>query len=204
MLAIRAVRSLRALAPSFIGVTFATLVGGPGVARADASSWLALGGGYATQRDHNTKSRDTAPVFSASLGVGSSPLSPLVVGLGFRGTTMFGLGTDLGAALRVSTGGFARGNWGVALDAGALWRSWGGGSHGDWPLQGVVTAGAPWGIQLAVGGQLWSLDGGNAAEGLFVALELDLLRLTIMRQGPGEQWWPNPNPAGGRLAGLAW
>jgi hypothetical protein len=122
----------------------------------------------------------------------------------FRTTTMFGLGTDLGAAVRLSTGGFARGSWGVALDAGALWRSWGSGSHGDWPLQGVLTAGAPWGVQLAVGGQLWSLDGGNPAQGLFAALELDLLRLTVTRQGSGEQWWPNPNPAGGKLVGLAW
>jgi hypothetical protein len=64
--------------------------------------------------------------------------------------------------------------------------------------------GAPWGVQLAAGGQLWSLDGGNAAQGVFVALEVDLLRLTIMRQGTGEQWWPNPNPAGGRMASLSW
>jgi hypothetical protein len=149
-------------------------------------------------------SRDVAPAFTYSLGVGTSPLSPLVVGLLFRGTTMFGLGTDVGAALRAASGGFARGTWGVALDAGALWRSWGAGSHGDWPVQAVLTGGAPWGIQLAVGGQIWSLDGRNAAQGLFAALELDLLRLTLMRQGPGEQWWPNPNPAGGKMTALAW
>jgi hypothetical protein len=68
----------------------------------------------------------------------------------------------------------------------------------------VLTLGAPWGVQLAAGGQLWSLDGGNAAQGLFAALELDLLRLTVMRQGPGDRWWPNPNPAGGKLVGLLW
>jgi hypothetical protein len=176
----------------------------PSTARADVSSWLAIGGGYATQRNHDTRASDGATAISYSLGVGSSPLSPLVVGLLFRGTTMVGLGTDVGAAVRASTGGFARGGWGLALDAGALWRSWGSGSHGDWPLQGVLTLGAPWGLQLAAGAQLWSLDGGNSAQGVFVALEVDLLRLTVMRQGTGEQWWPNPNPAGGKMVGLAW
>jgi hypothetical protein len=68
----------------------------------------------------------------------------------------------------------------------------------------VLTLGAPWGVQLAVAGQMWSLDGGTSAQGVFVALEIDLLRLTLMRQGTGEQWWPNPNPAGGRMVGLAW
>jgi hypothetical protein len=185
-------------------ITIGAMASSPAIARADVSSWLAVGGGYANQRNHDSGSRDAAPAFTLSLGVGSSPLSALVLGLLFRDTTMFGLGTDLGAALRLSTGGFARGTWGVALDAGALWRSWGGGSHGEWPLQGVLTAGAPWGLQLAVGGQLWSLGGGTQAQGIFAALELDLLRLTVMRQGSGEQWWPNPNPAGGKLVGLAW
>ncbi len=200
----RAVRRLlRAPAVGAIALACAASATALAPARADVSSWLAVGGGYANQRDHDTGSRDGAPAFTYSIGVGSSPLAPVVVGLVFRGTTMVNLGTDVGAGLRLSTGGFARGDWGLAVDAGALWRSWGSGSHGDWPIQAVLTGGAPWGVQLAVGGQTWSLDGGNNAQGLFAVLELDLLRLTVMRQGPGQQWWPNPNPAGGKFAGLA-
>jgi hypothetical protein len=197
-------RSLRAPAVAVTALACAAIAAIVRPARADVSSWLSVGGGYANQKDHDTGTRDSAGAFTYSVGVGSSPLSPVVVGLVFRGTTMFNLGTDVGAAVRLATGGFARGNWGLALDAGALWRSWGAGSHGDWPLQGVLTGGAPWGLQLAVGGQAWSLDGGHSAQGLFAVLELDLLRLTVMRQGPGQQWWPNPNPAGGKLAGLLW
>jgi hypothetical protein len=70
--------------------------------------------------------------------------------------------------------------------------------YGDSPLQGVLTFGSPWGLQLAVGAEVWSLDGGVSAQGVFAALEIDLLRLTLMRQGASERWWPNPNPAGGR------
>jgi hypothetical protein len=173
-------------------------------AHADVSSWLAVGGGYTTQRNWDTAGRDTAGVFTYSIGVGSSPLAPFVVGVVYRGTTMPSLGTDVGAALRLTTGGFSRGNWGLALDAGAAWRSWGSGSYGRWPLQGVITLGAPFGLQLAVGGEIWSIDAARQSQGAFVALELDLLRMTLMRRGVGEQSWPNPNPPGGKTVALAW
>jgi hypothetical protein len=142
-----------------------------------------------------------------ALGVGTSPLSPFVVGVLYRGTTMFGLGTDLGGAVRLATGAFARGNWGLALDLGVAWRGWRGGDYGSAPLQGVLTFGSPWGLQLAVGTQLWAIDGNTPAQGAFAALELDLMRLTLMRQGGSERWWPNPNPAGGHekhVSLLAW
>lgn len=166
-------------------------------ARADVSSWLAIGGGYSAEVNRDTSSRDFAGALTYSMGVGTSPLARIVVGGLLRGTTMFGFGTDLGLALRAATGGFARGDWGVALDAGVLWRSWGSSSYGDWPLQGVLTLGSPWGLQLAVGAQVWSISGGTQAQGLFAALEIDLLRFTVMRQGASERWWPNPAPAGG-------
>src|SRR5579859_6351843 len=128
-----AMRRLRAK-PASIALALALGLGAR-TADADLSSWVAVGGGYAGQRNPAAGVRDYAPAFTYSIGVGTSPLSPLVVGVLYRGTTMFGLGTDVGAAVRLCTGGFARGNWGVALDAGALWRSWGEGSHGDWPVQ---------------------------------------------------------------------
>jgi hypothetical protein len=166
-------------------------------ARADVSSWLSLGGGEGAQLAQGASSPNTAGAFTWAIGAGSSPLGPIVAGIIYRGTTYVGLGTDLGAGLRLTTGGYSRGDWGLALDATPFWRSWGGGSYGTWPLQGVLTLGSPWGFQLAAAGQYWDIGGGQGARGLFVALEFDLLRFTVMRQGSSEHWWPNPNPAGG-------
>ena len=161
------------------------------------SSSLAVGGGYGLARNRSTPSNDSAATVGYSLGVGSSPIAPVVLGGLVRGTTFVGLGTDLGLAIRGSNGGFARGDWGVAIDAGVVFRPWSGGAYGEWPLQAVVTLGAPWGLQLALGGQLSSISGGVPARGFFATLEIDLLRLTVMRQGTTEIWWPNPAPAGG-------
>jgi hypothetical protein len=174
-------------------------------AHADVTSWLAVGGGGASERNQPSSTRSFAAAMTYSVGVGSTPLAPLVLGGLFRGRTLFGLGTDLGLAVRAATGAFARGDWGLALDAGVLWRPWRSGSYGEWPLQAVLTGGSPWGLDLAVGTELWSVDGRTPAQGFFAALEIDLLRLTVMRQGATERWWPNPNPAGGRkTAALAW
>lgn len=170
-------------------------------ARADVSSALAVGGGYALQRDRHAGSNQFAPTMTYSLGVGSSPLSSVVVGGIVRGTTFFGLGTDLGVGVRASTGGFARGDWGGAIEVGGIWRPWRQGDFGEWPLQAVLTVGSPWGFQVAVGSEFTSLSGDRAAVGGFAVLELDLLRLTLMRQGGTERWWYNPSPAGGHVAG---
>ncbi len=42
-----------------------------------------------------------------------------------------------------------------------------------------------------------SVSEGHPAQGFFAALEIDLLRFTVTRQGSTERWWPNPVPAGG-------
>ena len=195
---------MRAVRPAFAALPFAALaLVCAADAHADVSSWLAIGGGGALERNRPSATWSNAPAMTYSLGVGSSPLAPFVLGGLLRGTTMFQLGTDLGVAVRASTGGFARGDWGLAVDAGALWRSWGDGNYGEWPLQAVVTGGSPWGLELAVGAEVWSVSGGTQAQGLFAALEIDLLRLTLMRQGATERWWPNPNPAGGHTTALA-
>jgi hypothetical protein len=166
-------------------------------ARADVSSWMAVGGGSGLQLNRDSASRDFAGSLTYSLGVGSSPLSSFVLGGLLRGQTFFGLGTDLGLAVRASTGGFARGDWGVALDGGVLWRPWRNGDFGEWPIQAVPLVFAPWGLQLALGGEFSSVSGGTPAQGFFAAREIDLLRFTVMRQGSTERWWPNPVPAGG-------
>jgi hypothetical protein len=191
-------RSKRVLAPLLLAA--ATSVA-PRSAHADVTSWLTLGGGAAVERNRETSKTDTAGAFTYAVGVGSSPLAPVVVGGLFRGTTKFNLGTDIGLAVRLATGGFARGGWGLAVDAGAGWRSWGDRAYGEWPLQAVITGGSPWGLQLSAGSSFWNLGRGASSEGFFAALEIDLLRLTVMRQGSTESWWPNPNPAGGRPPG---
>ena len=169
----------------------------PGIARADVSSFFAFGGGATGQFASGATTPDMASAFTYSIGVGTSPLSSIVAGIMYRGVTFPTLGTDIGMALRLATGSYARGDWGLALDAGVAARTWGGGSYGNWPLIGVLTVGSPWGFQLALGTQQWDISGAPAANGYFAALEIDLLRLTVTRQGSTEKWWPNPNPAGG-------
>jgi len=168
-------------------------------ARADVSSWLSAGGGYGLKRNDATAKTDHAGAMSFTLGVGSDPTRSVVVGGLLRGTTYFGLGTDLGIAARFASGTFARGQWGFAVDAGPIWRTFGSGEYGRWPIAAMLVAGAPWGLQLAVGGELLRVAGGDAnARGLVALLEIDLLRLTVMRQGATDRWWENPSPAGGR------
>jgi hypothetical protein len=180
------------------------VLGAQGPARAaDVTSWLAIGGGYAIEHKPEASavasSTDGAAVFSGTLGVGSSPRSRLVVGGVFRSLTHFSMGTDVSVALRGATGGFARGGWGVAIDAGIAARWWRSGDYGRYPLQFILTAGAPWGLQIGVGAHAWSVAGEHGATGGFAVVELDLLRLTLMRQGSTEAWWRNPAPAGGHL-----
>lgn len=169
-------------------------------ARADTSSWLAVGGGAGVKRDEAAGRFDTAGALSFSLGVGTTPLASFVGGGLIRSTTYFGLGTDLGFSLRAATGGFARGDWGLALDAGPMWRSWSRSSSGRAPLQATLWVGAPWGLGLGVGGDIVDLAGQATAPGVLALLEMDLLRLTVNRQGSTDRFWENPLPAGGRRA----
>src|SRR6478735_8184923 len=133
---------------------------------------------------------------SSWLGVGSDPTKAFVVGGVLRSTTYFALGTDLGISARFATGGFARGQWGLALDAGPMWRSFGAGEYGRWPVSAMLIGGAPWGVQLAVGGEVLRVGGDDAnARGIVALLEIDLLRLTVMRRGSTDRYWENPSPA---------
>ena len=59
--------------------------------------------------------------------------------------------------------------------------------------------GGPWGLQVGVGADVWNIGGEPYARGAVALLELDLLRLTVMRQGATDRWWENPSPAGGRM-----
>ena len=168
-------------------------------ARAEVSSWLAVGGGYGFERNAVTDTTSRATAFTTTLGVGSSPLNRFVVGGVFRTMTHFTLGTDISLGPRFATGGFARGDWGLAVDAGLVGRFWKHGDYGRLPLQVVVTGGAPWGLQAGLGAELFNVAGAPSATGFFAVLEIDLLRLTVTRQGSTEAWWKNPSPAGGHI-----
>lgn len=168
------------------------------MAKADVTSWFAVGGGFGLQRNGAVDSNDRAGAFTTSVGVGTSSNASVVVGGIARSVTYFSLGTDLGIAARITSGGFSRGEWGVAFDAGVVGRLWKDGDHGRTPLQAVFTLGMPWGPQIAAGAQFLSLAGNTGTAGGFVALEIDFLRLTVMRKGSTDAYWFNPSPAGGR------
>ena len=147
-----------------------------------------------------TSTTDGAGAFSALIGVGTDPRSSLVVGGVFRSVTYGNLGTDISLSARFASGGYARGQWGVALDVGVAARLWQSSDYGAYPLQGVLTLGAPWGLQVALGTDVWSIGGAPFATGGFALVEIDLLRLTVMRQGATDAIWKNPSPAGGPLS----
>ena len=166
-------------------------------AHAEPTSWLAVGGGVSVQHNGVAKLNDAAGAFTASIGVGTSADHAVVVGGIFRTVTHWNLGTDLGLGARFASRGFCRGDFGVAVDLGVVGRFWEQGHYGEYPLQAVVTVGLPWGFQAGVGAQAFNLSGSPQAAGGFVVLELDLLRLTVMRQGSSTSGWKNVAPAGG-------
>lgn len=182
------------LAASFALASFAFAP----AAHAEPSSWLAVGGGYAFQHDGLQNANSSIGAMTLSLGVGTTAEKPFVIGGILRSVTYFTHGTDLGLAVRFATGGFARGDWGLALDTGVVARWWDKQeAYGHFPLQIVLTGGLPWGFNVAVGTQLWDVTGDSpTARGGFAVLELDLLRLTVNRTGATNRFWPNPSPAG--------
>jgi hypothetical protein len=168
-------------------------------ARADVSSWFTAGGGYGVQHGNEREAYDRATALTFSVGVGTTPLGSVVVGGLLRSTTYFSLGTDLNLSARFATGGFARGQWGLAFDVGPGWRGWKlATNYGHFPLHAMVVAGGPWGMQLGLGADFYNLGSGPSARGAVALFEIDLLRLTVMRQGATDKWWENPSPAGGR------
>lgn len=171
------------------------LFGGERVARAEVSSWLSADGGYSFQRNAVRDYNDKAAAMSFAVGVGSTPDASFVVGGIFRSTTYFNLGTDLSVGPRFASGGFARGDWGAALDVGVTGRYWRGGDYGKYPVNATLWGGTPWGFELGVGTDFLSLTGAPMARGFTALVGIDLLRLTVMRRGSTEKSWANPAPA---------
>lgn len=163
-------------------------------AHAEPTSWLAVGGGYSFQRNRVEGYDARATALGVSVGVGTTAKNPIVVGGIVRSMTYFTLGTDVSLSLRFATRGFARGDWGLAFDAGVVGRWWRGQNYGHFPVQLVLTGGIPYGFNVAVGGEIGDVSGDSpTARGAFALLELDLLRLTVMRSGGTASFWPNPS-----------
>jgi hypothetical protein len=158
-------------------------------ARADSSAWMFIGGGTMAWKQANLKLLPEGSL-AFDIGIGTTPNAPLIVGGLFRLQPIFnnqGGGADLSFMMRVASHGFQAGDFGVALDAGFYGRPWWTTSVG---LTGEVTLGAPFGLQLSVGGQY----GTDQAIGITAVAGIDLLRLTIYRQVALDNW-SNPSPA---------
>ncbi len=149
---------------------------------ADAASWMYVGGGAsAVQTDDSDAS--THSLLQLDAGFGTTPNDALVFGGILRTLTHFSGGTDLVLAQRTATGGFARGDWGLALDVGGVQRWWGPDSTG---VIGTLTGGGPWGLQLSV---LASM-GTNGGRMFGLSFGIDWARATAHRS-VGTNWWPN-------------
>jgi hypothetical protein len=168
-------------------------------ARADVTTWLAFGTGLAVDHSTQTNATNWNPTITASMGVGSDPTHKLVVGGVFRTNSRFNEGTDMNLSVRFASGGFARGDWGVAFDLGPGLRLWENNQYGTFPLQGNITFGFPWGLQAAIGSDIYNLGGHPTSLGAYAVIEFDLLRFTLMRQGSTDRYWKIPLPAGGRV-----
>jgi hypothetical protein len=167
----------------------------PSEARAEPTSWFSAGGGYGIMRNGHDRSNDGAGAVDIALGVGSPATHPLVVGGVFRTMAYPGLGVDIGLAVRLAMQSYCVGDWGLALDLGVGARTWGNGSYGTWPGQGALILGMPYGLQVALGADLFDVANDSpSAKGGFVALEIDLLRFTAMRSGATTKTFVNPSP----------
>ncbi len=153
--------------------------------KADVASWASVAAGPTWLND-GVEKRSVASL-EMEAGVGTPPSGPLTVGGLLHVQTHFSQGTDLGVLGRLATRGFVLGDWGAALDLGGYARFWGRGSTGG---LGKLVLGAPWGIQLGLGGGVGTKD----ARFFGVPLGIDFARLSVFRT-VGENWFPNPYPA---------
>ncbi len=162
-------------------VSFALLALSVSPARADVASWMYAGAGLSrVERDGSATERSALQL---DAGFGSSPYGALVFGGVLRTLTHFRGGTDLAILQRTTSGGFSRGDWGLALDIGGYQRWWGRDSSGG---MASLWLGAPWGLQVGVTGGMGTGD----VQTLAFTVGLDWARATAHRE-PGQSWWRN-------------
>jgi hypothetical protein len=151
-------------------------------AHADAASWFSVAGGLGAFSEGGQRQYPGA--LQLELGLGSSPASAVVVGGVAKTLSYFGNGTDVAFTFRFASGGFARGGFGFAIDAGAYQRWWGEDSSG---VLGALVLGGPFGLQLTA----MTEQGTNDVRAYAATFGIDFLRLTVYRNAPGG-YWPNP------------
>jgi hypothetical protein len=151
-------------------------------ARADATSWLSVAGGAGALSEGGERQYPGA--LQLELGIGTTPVSSVVFGGVAKTLTYFGNGTDLAFTLRAATGGFARGGFGLAIDAGGFERWWGEDAQG---FLGALVLGGPYGLQLTA----MTEQGTNNVQSYAATFGIDFLRLTVYRGASGG-YWPNP------------
>ena len=179
-----AVPALRRLKARGLALAVATLcICAAREASADATAWAFVGGG-ATGWKQGADSLSVNGALSFDVGAGTSPDNAFIFGGIFRLSPILTEGVDVALLARAATHGF-QGGFGLALDAGGYARPWGEGSAG---FAGALTLGAPLGLQLG----LHVAVGSNDALALGVVAGVDLLRLTVFRQGLLD-WWSNPS-----------
>jgi hypothetical protein len=154
-------------------------------ARADVTSWFYAGGGIMALT-HSQLPTDHPAALQLEMGVGSPPHGSVIVGGLLKTMTFFGDGTDLALVARGATGGFVRGGFGVALDAGAYQRWWG--IENSTGFMGSLVLGAPFGLQLAA-----TTEQGSNVHVYGATLGIDFLRLTVYRTAL-RSFWSNPFP----------
>jgi len=124
------------------------------------------------------------PLLHFDTGMGTSAKNPIVVGGLLRVQGYFGGGADFGLLARFATRGYARGDFGLGVDAGMYQRWWGADSTG---FAGNLVLGAPWGLTLLGGATI----GSGEQRGYFASLGIDLALLTVHRH-TGLDWFANP------------
>lgn len=156
-------------------------------ARADVASWAFVGAGYSRVQETRVGEGSDFSALLFNAGFGTSPAAPWVLGGVFQGGANFGFGSEWGGALRVTTGGYSRGTWGLALDVGPQYRV---GAHAGVIGSTRLSLGGPWGLVLNGGASY----GADEVATFTVALGFDFARLTVHRSS-GLDWWPNPFPS---------
>ena len=130
------------------------------------------------------------------MGVGSDPTPAWVLGGVFRSMSRFNEGTDISLSLRLTTGGFSRGDWGFGLNLGPGLRLWGNNGYGTYPLRGPSSS-ARRGGSRRPSARTSSTSRGTPRQWAFALIEFDLLRFTLMRR-LDRPVLEEPLPCGGR------
>lgn len=162
-------------------------------AGAQATSWLYMGGGSSISRasssaDTSSSARNVRSLVQLDVGLGVPADQSFVWG-GIATMQLHGNDNiDLGFLARGTTGGYARGDYGLGFDIGVVRRLWA--ESKTTALIANLVFGGPWGLTLSAGATV----AGRQDSTLQVSLGIDFARLTVHRTS-GLNWFPNPLPS---------